>query len=117
MSEGEQTGGGTSSLADRLFGKALSQSAAEHLEKAKADLARGATDQASEHLKRTGKALAHSLTHMTSERLSEQENQLYLNLQSRKYRVSEDGFISERMLDPDTENLYRRLSRKAFGQE
>lgn len=119
MSEGQETPKPekSSTLADRLFGKAFTQSAEEHLEKAKQDLARGATDQANEHLKRTGMALANSLTNMTSDRLSEEENQVWLNLQHRKYSVMKDGLIMTRMLDEGTEKLFRRLEKKAFGQE
>jgi hypothetical protein len=103
----------SSILAENLFVNALAQSAAEHLEKFDTDLARGATEQAIEHLKQTRKALAYCLTHLTSERLSKQENQLNLNLQARKFMVSENGNISWRFLSPNLENLYERLSRKA----
>lgn len=107
----------SSTLADRLFSKAFTQNAQEHLEKAKQDMARGATEQVNEHLKRTIMALAQPLTHMTSPRLSEQENEEWLELQQRKYRVQENGMIWEKDLGKDTEARLRSLGKKAFGQE
>ncbi len=107
----------SSSLADRLFGKALGNSAAEHLEKAGNDLSRGATDQANEHLKRAGMEIAHTLTNMASPRLTENENQEWLHLQQMKYRVSKDGIISTRFLDERGEQRIGFLNRKAFGQD
>lgn len=104
-------------LADKLFGKAFAKNAEEHLEKAKADLARGAQEQASQHLKEVGLSLAQALVKMTSPRLSDSENEEWLMLQKRKYSVSQDGFISERFLDEGSETRIRLLSRKAFGQD
>jgi hypothetical protein len=104
-------------LADKLFSKVFAKNAEEHLEKAKTDLARGATDQASEHLKRVGMSLAQSLTNMTSSRLSDTENEEWLRLQKRKYNVDKDGMIWSNFLDEHAEDRIRFLDRKAFGQD
>jgi hypothetical protein len=106
-----------STLADRLFGRAMINNVGEHLEKAQQDLARGATEQANEHLKRAGAQLAHSTTHMTSPRLSEDENLEWLRLQGMKYHVNKSGMISIMMLDDSFEQRIKFLGRKAFGQD
>lgn len=103
-------------LADKLFGKAFAKNAEEHLEKAKTDLARGAEEQAGEHLKQVGLSLAQELTKTTSPRLSDGENEEWLSLQQRKYRVTKDGFMMENFLDDVSETRIQFLSRKAFGQ-
>ena len=103
--------------ADKLFSKAFAKNAEEHLEKAKTDSARGATDQASEHLKRAGFSLSQALTNKTSPRLSDAENEEWLRLQKRKYNVDKDGMILTNFLDENSGTRIKLLDRKAFGQD
>jgi len=117
MSDQEGTGNKGELLSRKLFGNAFGKNADEALAKARRDLAEGKTDQANEHLKVALSNSANSLINMTSPRLSDEENEEWLRLQSRKYRITDKGHITTRFLDDISEARLDRLEKKAFGQE
>lgn len=105
-----------STLADRLFGRGFSRNAREHLDQAREEMDRGASEQAGEHLRRAGISNARHLTSLTSPRLSEAENQEWLRLQNSKYFVDENGMISEQELNEKSEARLEELYRKSLDQ-
>lgn len=117
MSDQEGTGNKGEFLSRRLFGDAFARNAEEALEKARRALAEGKTDQANEHLRTVGKNRANSLVNMTSPRLTDEENEEWLRLQSRKYKITQKGSILIKLLDERTESRFRTLEKKAFRKE
>lgn len=116
MEEGKQEEKKGIPLAESLFGRAFHKKAAEHLNAAKADLARGALEQAGEHQRRAGPMVAHAITHLTSERLTEEENAEWLRLQERKYFINPSGRIITNKLDDLEEERLSVLIKKASGK-
>jgi hypothetical protein len=87
-----------------------------HLEKAEDALSRGAIEQADVHFKRVERALMESFTNIISPNLTEEENQLLLGLQKRKFKMHSDGTVTTFTLNPQSEANLARLLSKAFGE-
>jgi len=117
MSDQEGEGNKGEFLSRKLFGDAFGSIADEALIKARRDLAAGKTDQANEHLRTVGRNLANALVNMTSPKLTDDENEEWLRLQSKRYRITNSGFIAFRPLDEISETRLGILEKKAFGKE
>lgn len=116
---GEEKGEGNKGefLSRKLFGDAFLKNADDALAKADRDLILGKEEQLNEHLRVAARNLANAMVNKTSPRLTDEENEEWLRLQSKRFRISERGYISINSLDEGSEARLDRLERKAYGQD